>query len=68
MADAAHLVAVPAIVADHLDALVRDMLGDGGQEVGGGEDLEVAIDLGAEEFFQRIERGAGQGWKLRVEA
>jgi hypothetical protein len=44
MADAAHLVAVPAVVADHLRALVRDMLGDGGQEVGGGEDLEVAVD------------------------
>ena len=27
---------------------VRDMLGDGGQEVGGGEDLEVAVDLGIE--------------------
>jgi hypothetical protein len=24
------------------------MLGDGGQEVGGGEDLEVAVDLGIE--------------------
>ena len=24
------------------------MLGDGGQEVGGGEDLEVAVDLGVE--------------------
>jgi hypothetical protein len=27
---------------------VRDMLGDGSQEVGGGEDLEVAVDLGIE--------------------
>ena len=27
---------------------VRDMLGDCGQEVGGGEDLEVAVDLGIE--------------------
>ena len=48
VSDAAHLVAVPAIVADHLRALVRDMLRDGGQEVGGGEDLEVAVDLGIE--------------------
>jgi len=32
VADAAHLVAVPAVVADHLYALVRDMLGDGGQK------------------------------------
>ena len=39
VADAAHLVAVAAVVADHLRALVRDMLGDGGQEVGGGEEL-----------------------------
>ena len=28
--------------------LVRDVLGDGGQEVGGGEDLEVAVNLGIE--------------------
>jgi hypothetical protein len=48
VSDAAHLVAIPAVVADHLDALVRDMLGDGGQEVGGGEDLEVTVDLGIE--------------------
>src|SRR5664279_1918473 len=48
VADAAHLVAVPAIVADHLCALVRDMLSDGSQKVGGGEDLEVAVDLGIE--------------------
>ena len=46
MADAAHLVAVRAIVADHLGAFVRDVLGDGGQEVGGAEDLKVAVDLG----------------------
>jgi hypothetical protein len=48
VADAPHLVAVPAIVADHLGALVRDMLRDRGQEVGGGEDLEVPVDLGVE--------------------
>ena len=48
MSDAAHLVAVPTVVADHLRTLVRDMLGDGGQAVGGGEDLEVAVDLGIE--------------------
>src|ERR1039458_3044113 len=48
MADAAHFVAVPAVVTDHLRALVRYMLRDGGQEVGGGEDLEVAVDLGIE--------------------
>jgi len=48
VADAAHLIAVPAVVADHLRPLVRDVLGDGGQEVGGGEDFEVAVDLGIE--------------------
>ncbi|MCX6930576.1 MAG: hypothetical protein NT154_46325, partial [Verrucomicrobia bacterium] len=48
VADAAHLVAVPAVVADHLRTLVRDMLGDGSEKVGGGEDLEVAVDLGIE--------------------
>ena len=33
----AHLVGIPAVVADHLRAFVRDVLGDGGQEIGGGE-------------------------------
>jgi hypothetical protein len=45
---AAHLVAVPAVVADKLEALVRDVLRDGGDEVAGGEDLEVAPDFGVE--------------------
>ena len=45
---AAHFVGVPAVVADHLSAFVGDMLGDGGQEVHGGEDLEVAVDLGVQ--------------------
>src|ERR1019366_930332 len=44
----AHLVAVPPIVADHLRALVGDMLGDGGQEVRRREHLEIAVDLGIE--------------------
>ena len=48
VADAPHLVAVPAVVAGHLRALVRDMLRDGGQEVGCGEDLKVTVDLGIE--------------------
>ena len=30
---AAHLVAVEAVLTDHLDVLVEDVLGDGGQEV-----------------------------------
>ena len=48
LACAAHLIAVPAVEADPLRALVRDMLGDGGQKVGGGEDLEIPVDLGIE--------------------
>ena len=46
LAHAAHFVGVPAVVADHLRAFVGDVLGDGGQKVGGGKDLEVAVDLG----------------------
>ncbi len=48
LADAAHFVGVPAVVTDHLGAFVGDVLGDGGQEVGGGEDLEVSVDFGIE--------------------
>jgi len=42
---ATHLVGVPAVVADKLEALVRNMLRDGRDEVAGGEDLEVALSL-----------------------
>ncbi len=42
---AAHLVRIPAVVADKLEALVRNMLRDGRDEVAGGEDLEVALSL-----------------------
>jgi hypothetical protein len=45
LADAAHPVRVPAVVAHHLDAFVGDVLGDGGQEIGGGEDLQVGLIL-----------------------
>jgi len=48
LAHAAHLVRVPPVVADHLGAFVGDVLGDGGQGVGEGEDLEVAVDFGVE--------------------
>ena len=48
---AAHLVGIPAVVADKLEALVGDVLGDGGDKVAGGEDLEVALNL-------RVEAGA----------
>ena len=43
---AAHLIAIPAVVADQLKALVGDVLGDGGDKVAGGEDLKVALNLG----------------------
>lgn len=41
----AHLVAVPAIIPDELEALVRDVLSDSGYEVARGEDFEVPSDL-----------------------
>src|ERR1035437_934519 len=43
LAAAAHLVAVSAIVTHHLNPLVRNMLGDGGQEIGGTENLEISV-------------------------
>ena len=46
-----HLVGIPAVIADHLRAFVGDVLGDGGQKIGGGEHFEVAVDL-------RVESGA----------
>ena len=68
VAEAPHLVAVPAVVADHLRAFVRDMLRDGGQEVGGGEDLEVAVDLGVEpRAVDHHVRGPLQGHLLNGE-
>ncbi len=45
---AAHLVGIPAVIADKLEAFVRDVLGDGGDELARGEDLEVALDLGVQ--------------------
>ena len=45
---AAHLVAVPAIVPHHLAPFIWDVVGDPGQEVSSGEDLEVAMDFGVE--------------------
>ena len=41
--DGVHVVA--GFVPNHLRALVRFMLRDGGQEVGGGEDLEIPVIL-----------------------
>ena len=48
---AAHLVRIPPVVTDKLEALVRDVLGDGGDEVAWRENLEVALYL-------RVELGA----------
>jgi len=41
----AHFVGVPTDVAHKLKTLVGDMLGDRRDEVAGGKDLEVAVDL-----------------------
>ena len=58
----AHLVGVPAVVADQLEVLVGDVLGDGGDEVGRAEDLEVAIDLGI--GFGAVDDGAARVGEL----
>ena len=47
-AHAAHFVGVPTVVADHLHAFVRYMLGDGGQEISRSEHFEVAVYFGVE--------------------
>lgn len=48
LTDAAHFIGVSAVVTDYWGAFVGDVVGDGGQEVGVGNDLEVAVDLGVE--------------------
>jgi hypothetical protein len=42
---AAHLVGIPPVIAHELEALVGNVLGDRGDKVARGEDLEVAPDL-----------------------
>jgi hypothetical protein len=44
--NAAHLIGIPAIVAHKLKTLVGNVLGDGGNEVAGREDLKIAVNLG----------------------
>ena len=39
-------VLLQTVLAQQPIPFVRDVLGDGGQKVGGGKDLEVAVDLG----------------------
>ena len=58
---AAHFVGIPAVVTDHLRPLVGDVLGDGGQEVGSGEDFEVAVDFGIE--LGAVDDGVGGGFQ-----
>jgi hypothetical protein len=38
-----HLVGVPPIIPDKLEAFVRDVRGDRRDKLAGGEDLEVAL-------------------------
>ena len=45
---AAHLVGVKSVVADHLHALVGNVLGEHRQEIHGIKHFEVAVDLGIE--------------------
>lgn len=42
---APHLVAVPPVVADELEAFVRDVLGDAGDKVAWAQHLEIVPDL-----------------------
>lgn len=52
-------VGVEAVVADGVLALGRDVLDDGGEEVGGGEDFEVA--LGVPTAAGAVDDGLGGG-------
>jgi len=46
-AQATHLVGVPAVVADELEAFVRDVLGDAGDEVARAEHFKIAGSSGS---------------------
>lgn len=58
---AAHLVRVPSIIPDKLEALIRDVLGDGRYEVARTEDLEVALNLGVHAGV--VDDGSRRGWR-----
>ncbi len=45
LALAAHLIGIPSIIAHELKALIRDVLGDGGDKITGGEELKIPVDL-----------------------
>jgi len=42
---AAHLVGIPSVIAHELEAFVRDVLGDAGDEVARAEHFKIALDL-----------------------
>ena len=51
-----HLVGIPAVVTDHLRAFVGDVLGDGGQEIGGSL-VAVAEGTGAIRAYEAMVYG-----------
>ena len=40
---AAHLITVPPVIPDQLEALVGDVLDDGGDEITGAEHLKITV-------------------------
>lgn len=60
MPDAARFVAVPAVVADHLNAFIRDVLGYRRDEVCGLEDFKVTVDFGVE--ARAVDEGVCRGF------
>ena len=51
---AAHLVAVPPVISDKLKALVRDVLGDGSDEVTGGISFQLQGTIQNHEALAQI--------------
>jgi hypothetical protein len=43
---ATHLIGIPFSIAHELEAFVRDVLGDAGDEVSGAKHFKVALNLG----------------------
>jgi len=43
---AAQLIGIPSVIANELEAFVRDVLGDAGDEVAGAKHFKIALDLG----------------------
>ncbi len=61
---AAHLVAVPAVIPDELEALVWDVLGDGGDKVARGEHFKVTLNLGV--LAGAVDNGAATFFDLHL--